>query len=218
MLEKLIGAWRNRGFVGPRYEGPVGRLRFLWHRLVVRTDVVLVAERGEVRPPAPPRPELALQWAESWDAFAPWAAELDSAYHPGYAKKWREIFDWGERVALVLSGGRLAGFGWIQTGTPDGVACSYGRVFAGEFRVLRVGVLPDFRRQGINTWFYARLLEELFSRGATRVYVDCDEDNAPSLRAQIAAGFRPIGALRVAGLLFGGSASWWRTGKGLPGR
>ena len=67
-----------------------------------------------------------------------------------------------------------------------------------------------FRRHGVNTRFYQQVLKELFARGASRVWIDCTKDNWPSLKAQLRAGFRPIGEIAVCGLLLGGRAIWWR--------
>jgi ribosomal protein S18 acetylase RimI-like enzyme len=68
----------------------------------------------------------------------------------GYAARWRDALSWGEELVLALRDGRVAGFGWVQVGTPEGVGCHYATMLAGEFRVLRVGVLPACRRQGVN--------------------------------------------------------------------
>ncbi|MEO8193706.1 MAG: GNAT family N-acetyltransferase [Gemmatimonadales bacterium] len=210
MGDRILGRWKHRGFVGERYEGLSGRLRFLWQHFVIRTDFVLVAERDNPLLRVSPEQTLELIRVNDWAAFAPFSAELDAAYHPGYAEAWRRIFAWGESLVIARDGGRVAGFGWLQTGTPDGINCPYAKVFAGEYRVLRVGVLPGFRRRSVNTRFYAQLLERLFSEGGKRVYVDCAKDNLPSLRAQVKAGFRPVGEIRIVGELLGGRASWWR--------
>jgi ribosomal protein S18 acetylase RimI-like enzyme len=210
MPNAVLQRWRRRGFVGPRYAGWLGKLRLLLQHTLYRTDVVLVAEPSDPLLSVAAGERLALRRIQTWNAFTPFASELDAGFHPGYGKAWQAVFGWGETLVVALQGERLAGFGWLQTGTRDGVPCPYGRVFEGEYRILRVGVLPAFRRQAINTRFYAQLLEELFAAGAKRVYIDCTKDNLPSLRAQIRAGFRPVGELRVAGVLLGGSASWWQ--------
>jgi RimJ/RimL family protein N-acetyltransferase len=81
----------------------------------------------------------------------------------------------------------------------------------GEFRILRVGVLPAYRRQGINAGFYALLLRKLFSEGARRVYIDSSRNNVASLRAQRRAGFRTVGEILVRGRLLGSGVIRWRS-------
>lgn len=211
VVSRLLARLRTRGFVGPRYEGAAGRLRFLVQELVARREVVLVLDADDALPPPPPAAEtIALRAIRTTTELEPFEREVDAAYHAGYAARWREALGWGEELVLALRGGRVAGFGWVQVGTREGVGCHYTTVLAGEFRVLRVGVLPAFRRTGVNGAFYALLLRELRARGAHRVYIDCARDNLPSLRAQIRAGFRPIAELDVRGPLLGRGCVRWR--------
>lgn len=202
MHSDWIARFRNRGFVGPRYTGIVGKLRLLHQHWLVRTDVVLIATpEGKNRPPKEANPSVSLLLVKEYVNFEQYIPEFESEYYPGYASTWRHLFEWGETLALALLNGRVAGFGWLQEGTPEGLRCYYGCLFANEYRVLRVGVLPSYRRRGVNTTFYVLLLRHLFRSGVTRVYVDCNKDNIPSLKAQIRGGFRPIGEITVLPLL-----------------
>lgn len=202
-IGSLLDRLRTRGFVGPAYSGLLGKARFAFEEFVARREVVLVVEPEGFTDSDAPTAGIDLVSVNSWQALAPFADELDAGYHAGYVAKWRAPFDRGEKLFLALRSGRVAGFGWLQTGTSEGVRCHYGLIKLGEFRILRVGVLPSFRRQGVNVAFYSLLLRELFSHGARRVYIDSSRNNIPSLRAQRRAGFRPLREILVRGRLFG---------------
>jgi GNAT superfamily N-acetyltransferase len=205
---RLFDRWRRRGFVGPRYEGIIGRLRFLYQHFVTRTDIVLLA-RSDVWTPQIGQPsELVLQWIDRWEDLTPYAPALDAEYFEGFTRGWQPIFGWGEKLALAMLDDRVAGFGWVQTGSAEGLFCEYTLLWEGDRRVLRVGVLPSQRGRGVNTRFYSLLLDQLFSSGAGRVLIDCTVDNVPSLRAQMKAGFRPIGALHIRGAALGSGVVW----------
>lgn len=210
-LSTLLRKVRVSGFVGPRFAGFRGKLRLLYQDLVIRTDVVLTAT-PESSSQTFREVDLSvnLQLYKSYAEFEPHASDLDVAYYRGYAAAWKQIFNWGEILALALKNGQVVGFGWIQQGSPEGRIFHYGHLFRGEYRILRVGVLPNYRRRGINSAFYSLLLRHLFDMGASRVYIDCNKDNIPSLKAQIRAGFRPIGEIRVLGPLLGRDFIRWQ--------
>ena len=102
-------------------------------------------------------------------------------------------------MALGLIRDEVAGFYWIQDGTPAGNHCYYGVLLKGDARILRAGVVPSRRRQGVYTQLTRDLLYHLTEQGVRRVYVECTERNIASLRAHVRAGFRPIGCIRVVG-------------------
>jgi ribosomal protein S18 acetylase RimI-like enzyme len=203
-IREVVHRLRTRGLVGPAYEGLVGKARLAFEELVARREVVLLAEPANLVDDTGENVGLQLMFVRSLPGLAKHADQIDAAYHPGYTARWRPAFDRGEELVLAFRGGRVAGFGWVQTGTREGIPCHYRVITTGEARILRVGVLPAFRRQGVNTAFYVLLLKELFSRGARRVYIDSSRNNLPSLRAQLRAGFRPIATILVRGSLLGG--------------
>lgn len=207
-LSRFFDRWRRRGFTGPRYSGVGGRLRFLYQHFVGRTDIVLVARSEDVRPRIEKPQGLTVRLITRWEDFSPFAAAIDAEYHAGYAGAWQRNFGWGEQLALALLDDQVAGFGWVQFGAPEGRPCDYALLWEQDRRVLRVGVLPSQRGRGVNTRFYALLLDQLFAAGAVRILIDCARDNIPSLRAQIKAGFRPIASLRVRSDLLGGGVAW----------
>jgi len=208
-LRRLMARISRRGFVGPRFDGIAGKIRFAYQYLVGRHEVVLVAEPHTFHPEQEAGPALQLQFIERWEDFIPYRSHFDEAYYPGYVDGWRDVFEWKQELVIALIDGVAAGFGWVQRGAPAGVACHYGPLREGEYRILRVGVLPQYRRRGVNTAFYTMVLRALFARGAMRVYVDCSRDNAPSLRAQLKSGFRAIGELYVRGRLRRGDEVRW---------
>ena len=55
---------------------------------------------------------------------------------------WRDPFTWGETAAVGTVDGAAACFAWLQRGTPEGFPTYYNRIFGGEARILRVGVVP----------------------------------------------------------------------------
>jgi len=218
MIAAALARLRSRGFVGPRYAGLLGRIRFVTQHLVVRREVVLVATRDTAV--FDDAPTITLRSIRTWRELEPFIAVIDSDYHAGYTKRWRRVLEWGEELFLVFRGDAVAGFGWAQRGEHAQIASHYGPIPEGDYRLLRVGVLPSWRRQGINRAFYRAVLRELFSRGAQRVYVDCSRDNLPSLAAQLEAGFRPVGEIAVTGSLVPGTWVRWQPARelGLPQR
>lgn len=206
-IGSLLDRIRSRGFVGPAYSGLLGKARFAFEEFVARREVILVADRDSLNNEEHNAAGISLLRVDTWDGLTPFADEIDAGYHSGYAARWRAPFRSGETLFLARRGDRVVGFGWVQTGTAAGLACHYGLIRLGEFRILRVGVLPAFRRQGINVAFYSLLLRQLFSDGAERVYVDSSRNNVPSIRAQRRAGFRPLREIIVRGRLLGNSVT-----------
>lgn len=209
-VREIVHRFRTRGLVGPAYRGVVGKARLAFEELVARREVVLVAEPANLADDTAETARLELLFVRSFTELAKHADEIDAAYHAGYTARWRAAFDRGEELVLGLRDGRVAGFGWVQTGTEGGIRCHYRVIKSGEVRILRVGVLPSFRRRGVNTAFYVLLLKELFSRGARRIFIDCSSNNLPSLRAQLRAGFRPVATILVRGSLLGGGVMRWQ--------
>lgn len=216
MIPERFVRWRNRGFVGPRYRGVLGTLRFLFQELVVRNEIVFGWCRESL-------PEILdhsakLLFLTAYDDIRPYSDIINAEYHEGYTHQWASAFGWGEELALLLKNDMPVGFGWVQTGHESFSGCHWGLVGPGEYRVGRVGVLPSKRRRGYNTLFYRLLLTSLAERGANRVYVECFKDNVPSVRAILRGGFRPIGEIRVLGRLAGGYVRWLRFGPeiGIP--
>jgi RimJ/RimL family protein N-acetyltransferase len=211
-LAALARRFSRRGFVGPRFEGWRGRLRFVFQELVWRRDVMLVATPASAVPPASAalEPGLTLDYPPNHAALAPLAATLDAEYFPGFTARLREPFEWGETLVLLRNGERVLGFAWLQRGSPAGTPYYAGVLMPGDVRVLRVGVVPSQRRRGYLTALLVLLLQELFRTGASRVVAECSRDNLPSLRGFRAAGYQPVGELTVLGPLLGRFIRWER--------
>lgn len=198
MLGRLAAKLQKKGFVGPYYAGARGKLRFLLESTVARQEIIFVATPESFSAvPAPSGPPLVLHPVGAFEDFEPFRAQVEEEFFPGYTQAWREPFTWGEEAVVGTVDGRAASYNWMQYGTPEGFPTYYGRMFAGEARILRGGVLPSFRRGGLNTLMKYRLLEGFFASGRTRVYAECYKYNLPSVRTLLRIGFRPVGVLSV---------------------
>ena len=62
-----------------------------------------------------------------------------------------------------------------------------------EGEILRIGVLPAFRRQGIGETVLARMLAQLQSRGVEKVFLEVRASNAPAQGLYGKMGFHIIG-------------------------
>ena len=206
----LLRSLRARGFVGPRYEGLTGKLRFLAQALICRTEVVLHIARKDPLPPLADTGDLEVRWIRRFEDLAPFRDELERAYYPGLLDTWRAPFTWGERVALGLAAGKVVVFVWAQSGGGRGSVGWFGPLLDGECRVSRMGVLPAERGRAYLSRFLTLLLPQLFAEGHERVFSEVVIDNEPSLKAHLRTGFKAIGLARVAGSLLGGRVVLWR--------
>jgi len=199
---RTVTALRRRlhvmGFEGPAYSGLRGRTRFILESALWREEVVLVATRASfeaVGEPAGPALELiAIDRYEDLDRFRD---ELEERYYPGYVDAWRGPFDWGERAVIGRLDGNVASFNFFQLGSCTGHPTYWGRLLAGQARVLRGGVIPKYRHRGLNRIMKWQLLRTFFQSGTNQVFAECYSSNTPSLKALLAVGFRPIGSLTV---------------------
>jgi len=198
----------RRGFVGPRFDGAIGKLRFLWQEMVVRRDIVLIAMPETVAPQSSVPAELRLDVVRDFTGVEPFADALDAEYFPGFAARFRAPFGWGETLTLLSSGARVVGFRWYQRGTAQGTRYYAGTLLPGDARILRGGIVPSGRRRGYNTALHVLLLHLLFEDGARRVFADVNKDNIPSVLSLTAAGYRPIRELTVLGPMLGGFIRW----------
>lgn len=198
MIGRVAARLGRMGFEGPFYVGARGKLRFVAESVVARRELVFAA-RPQDRPAAPAAgaPTVALHRIRRFEDFAPFAAPVEAEYWPGYLEAWRAPLGWGEEAVVATVDGRPAGVSWLQFGTASGYPTYYGRLLDGEVRVLRVVVLPSWRRRGVNTAMLHRILGEQFAGGRTRAWIECYERNVPSVRTFLRVGFRPVGALSV---------------------
>ncbi len=198
MIRDAVTRLRTRGFDGPFYQGFRGKLRFVAESTVARTEFLFLCTPGSFaaasRPSGPP---LELHPIDLFEDLEPFRAGLEAEYHPGYVDRWRAPFTWGERAVVGTVEGKVACYNWMQFGTREGFPTYWGRLFEGDNRLLRGGVVPSFRRFGLNTLMKHRLLEEFFESGVTRVYIESYKYNIPSVRTFLKIGFYPVGLLRV---------------------
>jgi ribosomal-protein-alanine N-acetyltransferase len=127
------------------------------------------------------RPEPALSEARTQDAAA-----LSTLHGAAFRRGWSE--DELERLLLdknviahrAMVGRTLAGF--IMS-----------RLAAGEAEILSVAVAPARRGRGLARKLLDLHLRRLAGLGATAVFLEVDEDNAPARRLYDRARFRDVG-------------------------
>lgn len=198
-LRALLDRVQRAGFEGPFYRGLTGKARFVFETVAWRTEFIFVGTKESMAAarPASRAIEVSLRTIRSFPELEKFKAELDAEYYPGYVNQWRAPFTWGEQVVLGLVGDRLAGFAWVQRGSAAGFPTYYGRLYEKDARILRVGVVPGFRRRGVNAAMMRELLASLLNEGFERVFAESHKFNVPSVRTFLGAGFRPASAIRV---------------------
>jgi len=65
-----------------------------------------------------------------------------------------------------------------------------------EVELLRIGVLPSWRRQGRGRVLLQTFLEACMEEGASRVLLEVRSDNAPARKLYESNGFRSLGTRR----------------------
>jgi RimJ/RimL family protein N-acetyltransferase len=198
MAGGILARLRKNGFEGPFYSGIPGKARFVIESTIGRSDLIFTATPQSLAHHAlPAEPDVQLHLVRDFAGFAPFVAEFEAEYYRGYAGSWKAPFTWGEQAVVGTVGGRVASIAWLQLGTAEGYPTYYGCMFEREARILRVGVVPSFRRQGVNTVATHRILQRLFAAGVQRVYIECHKYNVPSIRTFTRVGFTPVGIIRV---------------------
>lgn len=212
-IKKLVEAARVKGFVGPYYRGVRGKVRMLREKWLVRHDVVSVATSESVKSVVPPKElELRLKSVDNAADMLDMSDEFDAEYYRGYLDQWTELFDRGQTLIVGRIDGKVVSFYWIQRGSwEDVITTYYGVLHGDEAQILRGGVVPSWRRQGVYTRFSYLLVKRLMEAGVRRVYVECTLRNIPSLKAIVRSGFRPVGVLTVIGGALGRPFVRWES-------
>jgi ribosomal protein S18 acetylase RimI-like enzyme len=197
-LAGLLARFQKKGFEGPYYRGILGKARFLLESVGWRTEFVFAGTRESLALACPLRStKLILARVTSFSELETFRGELEREYYQGYLEAWRRPFTWGEQLVIGTVDGRIAAFAWVQRGTQEGFPTYYGRLFESDARILRVGVVPSFRRQGLNSAMMHGLLERLLAEGFRRVFAESHKYNVPSVRTFLKVGFRAVGAIRI---------------------
>ena len=158
-MASVLQRLAKKGFVGPHYRGVAGKARMAWEHWVFRTDVISMANRFSIDSvPEPEGPALTLRIVDDAEALLAYQRQFEREYYTGYLDPWIRAFGWGERLALGLIRDEVAGFYWIQDGTAAGNRSYYGVLLKGDARILRAGVVPSRRRQGVYTQLTRDLL------------------------------------------------------------
>jgi GNAT superfamily N-acetyltransferase len=197
-LASMLARFQKMGFEGPFYSGLVGKARFIFESIAWRTEFVFIGTRESFAAARPlPGPDLEIATITAFHDLEPFRTELEAEYYPGYLDTWRRPFTWGEQVMIGVIANRIAGFAWVQRGHAGGSPTYYGCLFENEARVLRVGVVPSFRRQGVNSKMMRGILEQLLQDGFDRVFAESHKYNLPSVRTFLKVGFRTLSAITV---------------------
>jgi ribosomal-protein-alanine N-acetyltransferase len=127
------------------------------------------------------RPEPVLSEAGPRDAAA-LAALHAAAFRRGWSEDEFErlLLDHNVIVHRAITGRMLAGF-------------ILSRLAAGEAEILSVAVAASRRSRGLGRKLLDLHLRRLAGLGATAVFLEVDEDNAPARRLYARAGFRDVG-------------------------
>jgi ribosomal-protein-alanine N-acetyltransferase len=127
------------------------------------------------------RPEPVLSEADPRDAAA-LAALHAAAFRRGWSEDEFErlLLDHNVIVHRAITGRTLAGF-------------ILSRLAAGEAEILSVAVAASRRSRGLGRKLLDLHLRRLAGLGATAVFLEVDEDNAPARRLYARAGFRDVG-------------------------
>jgi ribosomal-protein-alanine N-acetyltransferase len=127
------------------------------------------------------RPEPVLSEAGPRDAAA-LAALHAAAFRRGWSEDEFErlLLDHNVIVHRAITGRTLAGF-------------ILSRLAAGEAEILSVAVAASRRSRGLGRKLLDLHLRRLAGLGATAVFLEVDEDNAPARRLYARAGFRDVG-------------------------
>ena len=198
MLRSLARKISSKGFEGPFYSGVRGKLRFAIESTLARSDLIFIATPESFAAVAPAtQPRILLFHTRSFDDVEQFRSTLDAEYYPGYLDTWRAPFGWGEELVVAMRDNRPVGFAWVQYGGLAGFPTYYGVLYSGEARILRVGVPPSCRRQGINTAMLYGVLSYLFSLGVSRAFIECHKLNLPSVRTFIRVGYSPTALITV---------------------
>jgi GNAT superfamily N-acetyltransferase len=156
-----------------------------------------------------------LRWADRSEH-----ALLAAFGHP--ASTLSERFARGDRVCVLVSGGRLEGYAWFHsTAYEEPEVRTRFRMQPGEIWLYDAMVAPERRGEGLYPQLLAGAARRLALLGVQRVLIFVDERNRNSLRAHVAGGAKPIARIKASGL-FGfvrvvdgrdGSSRWLAPGR-----
>lgn len=76
------------------------------------------------------------------------------------------------------------------------VGFALGRVVADEGELYQIGVLPEFRKQGIAQKLLTQLLDKMKQRGAEKCFLEVRSRNAPAISLYEKSGFEKISVRR----------------------
>lgn len=113
-------------------------------------------------------------------------AVMHAAFDPAFGEAWSAP-QLGATLALPGSWGRLA-----LAGT-QAIGFSLCRAAGPEVELLLIAVQPQLRGRGVGQRLLQRAQEDALARGASELFLEVREDNAPARRLYEAAGFSQVG-------------------------
>ena len=189
--------YKLKGFIGPKYHGFYGKLKLFMQAWTGHVEIVSCAEHGTWKMNLEKlNPRIRIEFIEEFDGSVKYLEEMSRAYHKDFRSDWEKFFSWGQILCVALLEEKFASFVWIQDGRKR-AKCHYIRLRPGEYRLVRGGVLPGFRNQNVHATRHSLALSQLFTNGATRVYIDAFADNEYSWKGQFSAGYQEMGRIFV---------------------
>ncbi|MBI0535879.1 GNAT family N-acetyltransferase [Roseomonas sp. KE2513] len=129
---------------------------------------------------APPRPAEPVE--------APVLAVLHAAAFPPEER-------WGES-AIRLMLGLEGAFGLVVEGAAGPAGFILARAVAGEAEILTIAVDPSAQRGGLGATLLGAALAEVARRGASVLFLEVSERNAPARALYARTGAEPVGRRR----------------------
>jgi hypothetical protein len=121
----------------------------------------------------------------------------------------RERFEKGASLWLVVSEGRLAGYGWTLHG--QAIAPYYFPLGLDDVQLFDFYVFPKFRGRALHWLLTAHILHMLAAEGRSRAFADTGEWNQAQLASFKMTPFRPLGLVRTYNIL-GNVLTCWVAG------
>jgi GNAT superfamily N-acetyltransferase len=116
-------------------------------------------------------------------------------WNPSVAQRQiRERFQKGGTLWLALSAKELAGFGWTIVGRT--ITPHYFSLGSNDVHLFDFLVFPEHRGRGVNPALVTHILNQMYTEGRSRAYIESAEWNRPQLISLSKTGFQVIGTAR----------------------
>ena len=197
-LKNLSRKVKNKGFVGPKYNGFMGKLRFILQHFITHKENIYYFDRSFENGLSQRETHgLTIRCISSYYDAIPYVNIFENSYYQGFTSGWESCFSWGEELILAFFEDRPVAFCWFQKGgTAGGNYCL--PYFKGDYRSFRAGVLPAERGRNFQALMNHAVTNYLLrERSANRIYAEVFIDNVPSCKAYEKTGYKIVGIIRV---------------------